>query len=539
MSANGFRLSLAGLVAAAVLGATAIVWDSSGEAGRSGARARAAAASERPAAGAGGPAPLRVQRSRPPVVMLILDEFPVDSLLGPDGQIDRARYPNFAALAEHSTWFRNAHTIYDSTERAVPAILDGDFPRRGTRPLYTDHERSVYDLFGRKGYRIVASEEASSVCPPRYCRGAEARTPDVLGLLKAGRKARLTAFIRSVRPRAPTLYLKHVLLPHAPHVYLPSGRQSRADGLAEPVPGIQTLPGFADRGLTHFNRQRLLLQIGFLDRQLGRLFARMRRLRMFNRSLIVVTADHGLSSEVGVPSRRQVTASNIDEVAPVPLFVKRPGQRRGRTPSTYARTIDVVPTMADVLGLRMPYRADGRSAFSASARRRRSVRMVRRDFSRTVSLGARAMERRRRANVGRRLRLFGSGPWRSLYTGVGPHRELLGRPVAQLSVSRRSRENVRAGIVGAAELRAVRATSEVRPTQIVGRLDGGRTGVRRDLAVAVNGRVEAVVRSFYLTGSSIETFAANVPEASIRPGRNRVQVLEVGAGGALALLGGA
>jgi len=531
MSTKSFRTSLAVLVVGAVLVATAIVQDSSGGAGRPGAETRAAAVFEPPGA--------EVGKRRPPVVLIVLDEFPVDALLGPNMEIDRVRYPNFAALASTSTWFRNAHTVYDSTERAVPAVLDGRLPRPGTRPFYTDHPRSVYDLFGRNGYRIVASEEASSVCPPRYCPGAEARTPDVLGNLAAGRKRRLGAFARRLRARPPTLHLKHVLLPHGPHVYLPTGRQSRPDELGEPLPGIQTVPGFGDRGLTHFNRQRMLLQIGFLDRQLGRLFARMRRLAMFDRSLVVVTADHGLSSEVGVPSRRQVTRSNIDEIAPVPLFVKEPGQTRGRSPSTYTRTIDVVPTMADVLGLSMPYRADGRSAFSAASRRRRSVRMIRRDFSRTVALGARAIERRRRSNVRRRLRLFGSGAWDSLYTGVGPHREMLGRAPAELSVRRGPPTAVRAGIIGGGELRTVGAAPGVWPTQIVGRLDGGRPNLRRDLAVAVNGRVEAVARSFYLTGSGIESFAVNVPEASLRPGRNHVQIFEVTDGGALRLLGGA
>ena len=58
---------------------------------------------------------------KPPVVLLILDEFPVDSLLRPDGSIDAARFPNFAALASTSTWFRNSSTIYDSTPKAIPA----------------------------------------------------------------------------------------------------------------------------------------------------------------------------------------------------------------------------------------------------------------------------------------------------------------------------------------------------------------------------------------------------------------------------------
>ena len=43
-------------------------------------------------------------------MIVVFDEFPADTLIGPDGRIDAARYPNFAALARTSTWFRNGQT---------------------------------------------------------------------------------------------------------------------------------------------------------------------------------------------------------------------------------------------------------------------------------------------------------------------------------------------------------------------------------------------------------------------------------------------
>ena len=70
---------------------------------------------------------------RPPVVVVVFDEFPADDLLGPDGQIDAERFPNFAELASMSTWFPNGHTVYDSTFKAVPAILDGRLPQARIR----------------------------------------------------------------------------------------------------------------------------------------------------------------------------------------------------------------------------------------------------------------------------------------------------------------------------------------------------------------------------------------------------------------------
>ena len=46
----------------------------------------------------------------PPIVLVVFDELPLNSLLDADGSIDAKRYPNFAALAREAYWFRNAST---------------------------------------------------------------------------------------------------------------------------------------------------------------------------------------------------------------------------------------------------------------------------------------------------------------------------------------------------------------------------------------------------------------------------------------------
>ncbi len=462
--------------------------------------------------------------AKPPVVLIIMDEFPVDQMLGSDGKIDPVRYPNFAALARTSTWFKNASTTYDSTTHATPEIMDAKLPSRSVGPTYKDHPRSVYTLFGRRGYRIVDSEEATSVCPPRYCGGAKPHRPAILPFLQSGRRERLERFFAQIKPGPPTLYVKHVLLPHGPYLFLPSGKQTRRT-FRDPLPGMNGPVGFGDRGLTEHNQQRLQLQIGFADHELGKLFARMRASGSFNQALIAITADHGISSEVGVKDRRTVTPSNIDEVAPVPMFVKRPGQVRGGTSSAYVRTIDLVPTIADILNVRM-YRADGRSAFSRTVRRRRFVRIIRRDFSGTITVSARNMEKRRRAVVRRKLALFGQGDLASLYTGIGPNRKLLGRATAQLRPAGLGK--LRSQIANAGDMRNVNPASIIHATDVAGSITGGGSrGGKRDLAVAVNGRIEAVGRSFRLRGSSKESYALMVPELALRPGRNTVELFEV------------
>ena len=48
-----------------------------------------------------------------------------------------------------STWFRNAYTIYDSTERAQPAIFDGNLPSEDKLPTSADHPKSIFTLFAK------------------------------------------------------------------------------------------------------------------------------------------------------------------------------------------------------------------------------------------------------------------------------------------------------------------------------------------------------------------------------------------------------
>src|SRR5919201_4304154 len=187
----------------------------------------------------------------PPVVFIVFDEFPADDLLRPDGSIDAERFPNFAELASISTWFPNGHTVYDSTFKAVPAILDGRRPREGTAPDVRSHKPSIYHVMDRLGYEVFKVESASAVCPPDICPGARTRRPGVLARLSgAGRPARFHKWVGAIRRRPqPAFYFQHSLMPHEPWLYLPDGRQSRPSGI-EPIPTINHPPGFDDRQLS-------------------------------------------------------------------------------------------------------------------------------------------------------------------------------------------------------------------------------------------------------------------------------------------------
>ena len=154
----------------------------------------------------GQPRPSPAPAARPHVVVLIMDEFPGDHMLGRGSRIDAVRFPALARLASRSHWFPNASTWSPATAGGVPAILDARRPRWGAAPTRREHPASVYDTLGRAGYRIVNSEETTALCPRRLCARLAVPAPPCRAtncrFIDPGRLDRFNFWLRTIRPRA-------------------------------------------------------------------------------------------------------------------------------------------------------------------------------------------------------------------------------------------------------------------------------------------------------------------------------------------------
>ena len=144
-------------------------------------------------------------------------------------------------------------------------------------------------------------------------------------------------------------------------------------------------------------------------------------------------ADHGVSFRVGATDRRTIVPANARDIAPVPLFIKFPRQRRGRIDRSLFRTYDVLPTIARRIGLRLPRGLSGRPAGSRAIRRRGRISVLSRASIGRVTFSRRGLRRAKRAALRRKLALFGQGP-RSLFD-FGPNRGLLLKTVNRYSVA--------------------------------------------------------------------------------------------------------
>ena len=309
----------------------------------------------------------------------------------------------------------------------------------------------------------------------------------------------------------------HLVLPHVPWQYLPSGQQYPP---SEPdIPGLRDevwdpKPVFARLGL-----QRHMLQVGYSDRLVGAVMGRLQRAGLYDRALVVVTADHGVSYRAGEP-RRAPTPQTLSDIAAIPLFIKYPRQRSGGIDDTMVRSIDVVPTIAAALHFRLPYEAEGRPIRSG------------RDMSDTVAVDSGknaavtkslpAFVRAREAGLRRLLALFGSNDGGSGLYATGRYRNLLGRPTGPLATG--DGPPARVDFTNAQVFGPLRRTAAVIPSFLSGRVTGdARPGT--PIAVAVNGRVRGISETFSDGGDT--RLAVMVPPQSFRSGRNRIEVLTI------------
>jgi len=449
--------------------------------------------------------PARINAARTPVVFISLDEFSLASLLRAPGQIDARRYPNFAALARQSTWFANTTPSGDGTRWATPAVLAGVLPVKKRIPVSSDYPRNVFTLIGRS-HRFIVEEPLTRLCPPSLCRGhvvagrTRKQKAQALGALipiqkkAAARHSAMADFIKRIKPwrsGKPPFYYLDVLLPHHPYVWLPSGRR-----YVPPTPEIPGLfgdnmwrnnPSLVDRAW-----QRYLLQVGYTDRLIGRLIRKLKATGLWDKALLVMLPDHGVSFVAG-NSRRTATPVTLGGIGVIPLFMKLPGQKLGRRVDQHVQTIDVLPTVADALDLPAPRGVDGHSALDPGFQPSDQAELW--STTSVVTFGRHVypmslVKRRFGELISRQAALFGTGVRGARFFDLAPDAGLVGRTARALPR-------------GAARL-PVSLDGPVRgaPAVVSGRVGG--VGAGRVLAIVIRGRVAATTRSYAFRGVRFE-----------------------------------
>jgi hypothetical protein len=531
--------------------------------------------------------------SKAPVVVILFDEFAGWTLMGPDGRIDAERYPNFARLAGHATWYRNATTVADYTERAVPALLTGDRPDKSALPIASDHPESLFTLLGGH-YRFDVTEPVTDICPTRLCPEENASRPSQAHRLKelgsdlslvslhlllppslrSGLKpvdrsfgdfraqeagpqsgqpaaghtpeqglAALAAVIDRTKifdafeqrlgntPQRSSLVFFHIQMPHNPYHYLPSGQ--RYPETIDQLPGVDTVDQPA--GGRWRDDPRLTRQ--GLQRYLLQIGDTDRLLgRLVDRMKASGLYDKALlvvAADHGasfLPGHPLRAADSVD----LPSIASIPlfvksPGQRDGGPD------DANVEITDVLptlakGLGVKLPWGTDGQPADRASNGGEIRLQPQYGDSDLTMPFAEYLRRRDRLVRSMLDAFGTKP-AGIYSG-GPDADLVGRAVSDLNPG--ALPGASFELDGGGLLADVDPKAAIVPSFLTGELSGVPAGAR--VAVAVDGRVAA--GAAHWRDGDITRFSAIVPTTAYARGPNSVDLLVI-RGGAVALLPGA
>lgn len=265
--------------------------------------------------------------------------------------------PNLDALASEGSLFESAFSTAPITLPSHTSIMTGTYPMfHGTRDNSTyvvrEDVTTMAEVLAEKGYDTGAVVGAFVLdsqfnldqgfaqydddLDEMWSKDElEDRAKDAFGF--AERKANLVtaAALRWLRqPRSKPFFLwLHYFDPHQP-VNPPEPHHSR---FTEPYCG----------------------ELAFADEQIGHVFNELKKQGVYDKTLIVVTADHG----EGLLDHGEPTHSLLifDSTIRVPLIVRMPGAPEGQRFHRLTSTVDIMPTVMDLVGLETPTDVQGRS----------------------------------------------------------------------------------------------------------------------------------------------------------------------------------
>ena len=512
-----------------------------------------------------------------PIVMIAFDGLCSMALLNEKHEIDAVRYPSFARLASQSTFYRNATSVHSRTAHALPAILTGQLPRpNGVSPVESEYPENLFRLIhDTEQYEMTVFEPVTHLCPTELRQLDQtisfadqvSRLTDMLlrvyvattapadinlvqqivpkvwfGFLRddsgqqqlarglvshhwdGGQDVQVAHFTRTLqRAEKPGFHFLHVVIPHDPWRFMPSGKSYLLkSGIAEQTPGTQESYGAmwgSDELQVHLGWQRYLLQLQFADRCLGKILNQLEATGEFNRSLLVVVADHGMAFVAG-QDRRTPANETLADLMSVPIFIKTPQQSGGQTTDRSVETIDVLPTIADVIRMELPGVVDGESLADENVQER-PRKTMHFDYDQVTMINP---EFPQRFNyVDRMLAVFGSGSTDDRMWKLNTVPELVGIELAALDIGRASPWTCSLSRGGE---KIDPAHPDFVPCYFFGNLDGPQITQPVQIAIALNGRIECTTRTSIDAATSHE-WTALLRDELFRTDGNRVQFFEV------------
>ena len=485
-----------------------------------------------------------------PVVVLVLDELPVQSLMNAEGNIDDSRFPGFASLLDDFTWYRNTATMHHSTSKVMPVVLSGSPYRPDTEPSASGYPDNLFSLLGAR-YDTWAREILTTMCVPEICRKqsqpsatdrwrlllndasvvvAHVVLPEAATTRLPALDGTWTGFIDVIEQESSdtsdfddflaslttagesSLHYFHYVAPHHPWDSLPGGLHYPAD-LGIPV---GTAVWGNDQHVVDQAHQRHMLQVGWVDGEIDRFVRATQGSSWYRDALVLVMADHGIAFNAGGRvSRWNEGEHPRDRLRPA--LRESPRSDHGSVDERPASLHDILPTIVDILDIEPAWRMLGVSLLEDPDNDR--VRVF--EGFDTIELPPTFPQIDQA--LARKVALFGSGHgWSSVYN-FGPHSDLIGRSVEGLALVTESAE---IELVDEAYFDQVDPNTGSVPALVRASVHSEEITADTWLAVAVNGSIAATA-PVHDWSPQVAQFSVIVPPTSFVTGKNEVDFYRI------------
>jgi arylsulfatase A-like enzyme/Tfp pilus assembly protein PilF len=290
-----------------------------------------------------GTLPAGVERRGLNLVVITLDTTRADRL-GPYGYAN-AGTPNLEALAHDGVLFEHATTAAPITLPAHSSLFTGRFPpQHGVRDnggyFLSDNEQTLAETLKARGY-ATGGFIAAYVLDSKWgiAQGFDTYFDDFdLSKYKVFSMGAIQRPGNEVVDHALPWIDQHRTSPFFAWVHLYDAHTP----YAPPEPFKSRFPGNPYQG-----------EISFADSQVGRVVQFLRDRGILDRTVIVVMGDHGES--LGDHGEDGHGFFIYESVTHVPLFIRAPfSAMQGRRVADPVRSVDVMPTVLDLLGLPKP-----------------------------------------------------------------------------------------------------------------------------------------------------------------------------------------
>lgn len=304
---------------------------------------------------------------RPPanLVLISIDALRADHVSAYG--YDRPTTPNIDALAAESVLFERAYSHISSTVPAFASVMTSKYPHHhGVIETYnfalSEDENTMAERLRAAGLKTAAllgvgilmptkglnqGFETYSVAPFRerdYWLPAPHVTDAALKWLEENHHSRFFLWV-------------HYFEPHQPYDIVPEGYRNRF--LA--APGPKALSALRKKPGLYRHRKKIIDEydgaVAFVDSQVGRLLGRLKEMGLRDRTMLVLTGDHGEGLlEHGLHGH---VLQIYEPLVRVPLIIYVPRIRPSRVVDNVEH-IDILPTVLHQFGLDVAPSFDGR-----------------------------------------------------------------------------------------------------------------------------------------------------------------------------------